>query len=89
MNPDYEKEDAYQRSLSPQKRLEYWHAVREGMHRHPDCRCSQCKHFCVMPGGFMPYDIEAPVCALTESNVSPAAVYFDGAPCKDFVPFDA
>lgn len=89
MNPDYEKEDTYQRSLSPQKRLEYWHAVREGMHRHPDCRCSQCKHFLVMPSGFRPYDLETPVCALAESNVSPAEVYFDGVPCKNFVPFDA
>lgn len=88
MLTDYQKEDAYQRSLSPEKRLEYWHAVREGMHRHPKCRCAECQHFCVMPAGWRPYDLEAPVCALAASNVSPADVYFDGAECKEFELFD-
>lgn len=38
MNQDDEQEDTYQRSLPPRLRLEYRHAVREGMHRYPQCR---------------------------------------------------
>ena len=45
MNQDDEQEDTYQRTLPPRLRLEYRHAVREGMHRYPQCRCTQCRHF--------------------------------------------
>lgn len=85
MNQDYEQEDAYQRALPPRLRLEYWHAVREGMHRHPQCRCTGCRHFTW--DGEHPWEIETPVCELGEENVSPAEVYFDNAECPLFEAF--
>lgn len=69
MNTDAKQEDAYQRSLPPRRSLEYRHAVREGMHRHPQCRCTGCRHF--IWDGERPLEKETPVCALGEENATP------------------
>lgn len=74
---EYAAEDVLQRALKGQERLFYWHAVREKMHRSPHCPCGSCRHF----DG---WDIECPTCTHFPDGVSPADVYFDGAPCPSF-----
>lgn len=70
-------EDVLRRALKGEEHLFYRHAVREKMHRSPHCPCGSCRHF----DG---WDIERPSCTHFPDGVSPADVYFDGAPCPAF-----